>query len=86
MRYKTPGEGESQLVEQPIVTDLQADKELEFASAISGFAELLRSSERLGDWSYEDAVALAQGARGADAFGYRAEAIRLMRLAASLDQ
>lgn len=86
LRYKTPGEGESQLVEQPIATDLQADKELEFASAIAGFAELLRSSERLGDWSYEDALALAQGARGADAFGYRAEAIRLMRLAASLDQ
>ena len=33
-----------------------------------------------------DAIALATGARGADPFGYRQEAINLMRLAESLQR
>lgn len=86
LRYKTPGEGESQLVERAIPTGLEADTELEFASAVAGFGELLRGSTRLGDWSYADAINTANDARGEDAFGYRAEAIKLMRLAASLSQ
>ena len=86
LRYKTPGEGVSQLVEQPIPTGLESDSELEFASATAGFGELLRGSTRLGNWSYSDAVDIAAGSRGIDAYGYRAEAIKLMRLAASLSQ
>ncbi|MGB7316505.1 MAG: VWA domain-containing protein [Planktotalea sp.] len=86
LRYKTPGATESQLVERAIPTVLNSDAELAFASAIAGFGELLRGSERLGDWSYGDAVTLANTGRGADIYGYRAEAIRLMRLAASLGQ
>jgi len=31
-------------------------------------------------------IALAQGARGDDPFGYRAEAVTLMRLAMALDR
>lgn len=86
LRYKTPGAGGSQLVEQPIANDLKSDAELSFAAAISGFGELLRGSTQLGGWSYEQAITLAQSGRGADEFGYRAEAIRLMRLAASLGE
>ncbi len=86
LRYKSPGESESQLLEQPILTGLEADSELQFAASIAGFGELLRGSMRLGDWSYEDAVASATAGRGEDVFGYRAEAIRLMRLAASINQ
>lgn len=86
LRYKTPGEGESQLIERAIPATLDSDIELEFASAIAGFGELLRGSNRLGDWSYTDAIDTAREARGQDAFGYRAEAIKLMRLAASLSQ
>ncbi|MEN9061016.1 hypothetical protein ABFB10_08140 [Ponticoccus litoralis] len=40
----------------------------------------------VGDWSIGDAMALAQGARGEDPYGYRQEAITLMRLAESLSQ
>lgn len=86
LRYKTPGEGFSQLIEKPIPTDLKADAELEFAATIAGFGELLRGSERLGNWSYSDVISAASAARGEDTFGYRSEAIRLMRLAASLSQ
>ncbi|WP_293450248.1 VWA domain-containing protein [Planktotalea sp.] len=86
LRYKNPGGADSQLVERAIPTALEADTELAFAAAIAGFGELLRSSERLSDWSYNDAVKLATDARGEDRFGYRAEAIKLMRLAGSLSQ
>ncbi|WP_439141394.1 vWA domain-containing protein [Planktotalea sp.] len=86
LRYKAPGAQNSQLIERAIPVTLDADRELEFAAAISGFGELLRGSDRLGTWSYGDAIDTAIRARGADPFGYRAEAIQLMRLAASLSQ
>ena len=48
---------------------------------MAGFAELLRGGQYAGDWTYEDAVALARENRGDDPYGYRAELIQLMRLA-----
>jgi Ca-activated chloride channel family protein len=61
-----------------------ADDDLRFAAAIAGFGQLLRDPRYLGTWSWGDAIRLAEQARGADRFGYRAEAILLMRLAQSL--
>ena len=84
LRFKEPGAQDSQLIERAIPTTLEPDTELEFAAAISSFSELLRGSERLGDWSYEEAIMAASNARGEDSFGYRAEAIQLMRLALAL--
>ena len=87
LRYKEPGEARSNLVEQPItVASGPASSETGFAAAIAGFGQLLRGSDYLGDWSYSDAIALANSGKGADAFGYRSEAITLMRLAESLSQ
>ncbi|WP_443135084.1 vWA domain-containing protein [Frigidibacter sp. ROC022] len=85
LRYKKPGEDSSILIETPIpVTAAEAGDEQRFAVAIAGFGQLLRGSTYLGDWTYADAIALANGAKGADEFGYRAEAVSLMRLAESL--
>ncbi|MCY4179014.1 MAG: von Willebrand factor type A domain-containing protein [Litoreibacter sp.] len=84
LRYKAPGEDVSQLIEQPITGSEGADAEAGFATAIAGFGQLLRGSDYLGDWSYADAIRLANISKGADPFGYRAEAITLMRLAESL--
>ena len=53
---------------------------------MAGFGELLRGGDFLGGWSWGDAIALANGARGEDAFGYRAEAVTLMRLAETLSK
>ena len=87
LRYKTPGASVSQLIETPIGTTLTTpDAEARFATAIAGFGQLLRGETYLGDWSYDDAVALATGAKGEDTFGYRAEAVTLMRLAESLSR
>ena len=84
LRWKEPGAEESQLIDFPITDADSAGTEAEFAAAIAGFGQLLRGSDFLGDWDYADAIALATANRGADAFGYRNEAVQLMRLAESL--
>jgi Ca-activated chloride channel family protein len=45
---------------------------------------LLRDSEHKGAVRYADVVALAEGARGQDREGYRAEFVNLVRAADSL--
>ena len=86
LRYKVPGAATSQLIEQPVTPDLAPSPEAGFAAAIAGFGQLLRGSDNLGDWSWDDAIALANANRGDDLYGYRTEAVQLMRLAQSLDQ
>lgn len=63
-----------------------ADSEASFAAAIAGVGQLLGDDRYLGDWGWDDAIALAEGNRGEDRFGYRAEAVRLMRLARDLSE
>ncbi len=87
LRYKQPGEDSSKLIEQPISNaTATASVDTNFAAAIAGFGQLLRGSDYLGGWSFSDAIALANAGKGADAFGYRSEAITLMRLAESLSK
>ncbi len=84
LRYKSPGADDSQLIELPITADLPPADDTGFAVAIAGFGQLLRGGTYLGDWSWGDAIALANTNRGDDPYGYRAEAVQLMRLAQSL--
>jgi Ca-activated chloride channel family protein len=87
LRYKTPGETESTLIETPILPGADAGlDDAGFAVAIAGFGQLLRGEDYLGDWSYADAIELANSTRGEDAFGYRTEAVNLMRLAEALSR
>jgi Ca-activated chloride channel family protein len=86
LRYKAPGEETSQLIETPIVAGGETSDDMRFAAAIAGFGQILQDSPYLNGWTYDDAIALANSAKGEDAFGYRAEAVRLMRLAQSLDR
>ncbi|WP_226341050.1 vWA domain-containing protein [Gemmobacter serpentinus] len=82
LRWKAPGASESQLIEAPIpAAETAPDSEARFASAIAGFGQLLTGSTYLGDWGWDEAIKLAEGARGEDPFGYRIEAVNLMRLA-----
>jgi Ca-activated chloride channel family protein len=85
LRYKDPGAARSKLIETPILP-LRGDATVEatFAASIAGFGQLLTGATYLMDWGWDDAIALARSAKGADPFGYRAEAIRLMQLAKSL--
>jgi Ca-activated chloride channel homolog len=84
LRWKAPGADQSTLVETPITGTEPASAETRFAAAIAGFGQLLQGSVYLGDWGWDQAIELAVQNRGEDAFGYRIEAVNLMRLAQSL--
>jgi Ca-activated chloride channel family protein len=87
IRYKLPGEKESKLISEPVkisrasATIDAAPQEARFGTAVAAFGQLLRGGQYTKSYSYDDVIALAQGAKGGDAFGYRAEFINLVRLA-----
>ena len=85
LRWKAPGEDQSTLVETPITGTEAATTETRFAAAIAGFGQLLQGSVYTGDWGWDQAIELAVRNRGEDAFGYRVEAVNLLRLAQSLN-
>ena len=58
---------------------------IRFAAAVAGFGQLLRGGRHTGNFGYDDVLALARGARGADPHGYRGEFLTLVGLARSLD-
>lgn len=85
LRWKAPGADDSQLVEQPILpTDTPPSEDARFAAAVAGMGQLLTGATYLGNWGWDQAIALAEGAKGQDPWGYRAEAVTLMRLAQAL--
>ncbi|NDY95525.1 VWA domain-containing protein [Wenzhouxiangella sp. C33] len=86
LRYKTPGESVSQLLETPVrSTDKPAASDnLAFAAAVAAFGQHLRGGEHLEQFTLADIHALASQARGDDTDGYRGEFLQLIRLAESL--
>ena len=57
---------------------------MRFAVAVASWAQWLRGSALVGDFSSKDILTLANAARGDDRFGHRAEFIKLVALSASL--
>ena len=89
IRYKLPGGTKSGLTAQPVYVNArtsfaEATEDARFATAVAGFAQLLRGNEGIGDFSYGDVLEIASGAKGKDPFGYRAEFTQLVRTAAGL--
>ncbi|MDQ2772253.1 MAG: von Willebrand factor type A domain-containing protein [Bacteroidota bacterium] len=88
LRYKEPQGRTSKLLAQPLVgaaTPIaSASADLRFAAAVAQFGMLLRQSEQRGTATWAATEKLADGARGTDADGYRAELVRLVRLAEGL--
>jgi Ca-activated chloride channel family protein len=87
MRYKAPDGDRSMLVTQPVsARRSEPSLSMEFASAVAGFGMLLRNSPNAGSLTWPDVIALARGARGKDADGYRADFIHLAERAAELSR
>ena len=89
IRYKTPGQNVSKLLEQPIqAADVpaisQASEDLRFATAVAAFAQQLKVDTYTGRFSLADSAELARNAKGDDRFGLRAEFVQLVELAQSL--
>ncbi len=90
VRYKLPGGNTSTLIERP-VTDADRPATLDaapeatrFALAVAAYGQKLRGDPWLGaDYGWDDIVTLAKGAKGEDAFGLRAEFVKLVRAAGS---
>ena len=87
LRYKLPSETKSQLIETPIAVanhvkiNAEYQQEVNFATAVAGFAQLLRGSNYAGDFTYDKVIELAQANKGKDEYGYRTEFIQLVRKA-----
>ena len=87
IRYKLPKSDASLLLSTPIDRRVQfarfedAPQDARFATAVAGFAELLRGGRYNGALSYDDVLRMASGAKGKDEFGYRTEFIQLVRTA-----
>jgi Ca-activated chloride channel family protein len=90
VRYKLPGESTSRQIEHAVHAGsarrtLDAvPQDQRFAIAVAAFGQRLRGEQQLADYSYADIAKLANSARGADADGYRAEFVKLVRMAESL--
>ncbi len=85
LRHKAPDSDESRLL-SIAVSGIAASPSanLRFASAVAEFGMLLRSSEHKGSAGFGDVLSLAEGARGQDREGYRAEFRELVRAAEGL--
>ncbi|MBL8557869.1 MAG: VWA domain-containing protein [Hyphomonadaceae bacterium] len=88
IRWKPPGAADSKLIERPITardavaTIAQAPESTRFAAAVAGYGQLLRGDPYLdAGYGFDQVIDLAQGARGADPFGWRAEFVQLARAA-----
>jgi Ca-activated chloride channel family protein len=92
VRYKLPGESSSRLVEQPVrapslhKTLQAAPPDQRFAVAVAAFGQRLRGEPQVADYAYADIAELANGARGTDAEGYRAEFVKLVRMTEALNK
>ncbi len=88
IRYKLPEEDTSRLITRPVTNeDLTTlggrgmGSEAGFATAVAGFAQLLKGGKYTGEYGYDDVIELAQQNRGDDPFGYRTEFVQLVRKA-----
>jgi Ca-activated chloride channel family protein len=87
IRYKLPKSDTSRLISTPIDGRFEvrsfdaAPRDARFATAVAGFAQLLRGGRYTGTLSYDDVLRIASGARGPDEYGYRSEFLSLVRSA-----
>jgi Ca-activated chloride channel family protein len=88
LRYKEPQGSASRLFERtlrgPVVPLERASENIRFATAVAQFGMLLRESTHRGTATFASTAQLANEARGKDAEGYRAELVRLIKIADGL--
>ena len=91
IRYKLPSEDVSKLIATPVTGANEvssfdnAGTDQRFSVAVAAFGQKLRDEDQTANFGYDRILEIANAARGADPFGYRAEFLSLVRLASSLD-
>lgn len=90
IRYKKPGADKSILLEEPLLISNnkssldQTSADFRFAASVAGFGQVLKDSNYLNNYSFDQLIALAKSGVGSDEGGYRAEFIRLVKTAKEL--
>jgi Ca-activated chloride channel family protein len=83
IRYKAPDGEVSKLISRPlqdnVLNEERTSENFRWSAAVAGFGMLLRKSEFIGAYSFEDALVLAESSRGKDERGYRIEFINMMK-------
>jgi Ca-activated chloride channel family protein len=91
IRYKAPDGDVSKLITTPVTAANEvssfdaASTDQRFSVAVAAFGQKLRNTDQTAGMSWERVAEIANAARGADPFGYRAEFLTLVRLASALD-
>ena len=91
MRYKAPLGDVSKLIEMPIGRNLVVDDAMKagddprFAAAVAAFGQKLKGSSYGETITWQQIMDLANGSKGADKNGYRAEFVQMVGLAALLN-
>lgn len=92
IRYKLPDEDVSKLIETPVTRANEvgsfdaAGADQRFSVAVAAFGQKLRETDQTASFGYDRIMQIATAARGTDPYGYRAEFLSLVRLAAALDR
>lgn len=86
LRYKEPDGNKSKLLQQAVLDKYQdklskTSDNFRFSASVAMLGMLLRQSDFVQESSFEQTIALAEGAKGKDKEGYRAEYIKLVKSA-----
>lgn len=91
VRHKPPGRDASRLIERAIQAKeasqslAAAPEATRFAIAVAAYGQLLRGDPYLDKaFGFDQVISLANGAKGSDEFGWRAEFVQLARAAAAI--
>jgi Ca-activated chloride channel family protein len=83
LRYKKPTEDTSKLIVRELrdrqVPLEKASANLRWSASVAAFGMLLRESQYVKDFTYDEVIQLAQSAKGRDDEGYRAEFINMAK-------
>ena len=91
IRYKTPDAETSRLLEKALIdscvprcAEQTGSSDFRFAAAVAEFGMLLRKSPHKGSASLTQVKALAEGARGSDLHGEKAQFLDMVQAASRL--
>ncbi|MBL0742018.1 vWA domain-containing protein [Chryseolinea lacunae] len=83
LRYKNPDQDNSKLMVHPILDDhrllTNTSDNFRWSASVAAFGMLLRDSQYINNFTYEQVSDLAQGAKGKDTEGYRTEFVGLVK-------
>jgi len=91
IRHKLPDADTSTLQTFPIGKRQErslrrASDDMRFATAVSIVGQKLRGDMQVDDYSYADAIKLANSAKGKDENGYRAEFVQMVKLIEAMSE